>query len=94
MDQVPEPLSAGRAMARASRTKRIVIGVILIIGSFLAIAFDRWMLSSSRWIYLLMVPVTAYVLFLVLRPEWIARMEKREEERLKNWRTHPGQWMR
>ena len=81
-------------MLRASRRKRILIAAFILLGYFLAIAFDRWMLGAGRGIYLLTIPVAIYVLFLVLRPEWIVRMQKAEEERLKNWRPHPGQWMR
>ena len=92
MEQTPEPISAGRTMLKSSRRKRILIGISILAGFILAIAVDRWILSAGRGIYLLTIPVAVYVLLLVLWPEWVARMEKKREERLKNWQTHPGQW--
>ncbi len=72
----------------------MLLGAFMLAGCFLAIVLDKWMLGAGRAIYLLTVPLGIYILLLILRPQWIARVEKKEEERLKNWHTHPGEWMR
>ena len=90
----PEPVSPGRSMLKVSRRKRKLLGAFMLAGCFLAIVLDKWMLGAGRAIYLLTIPLGIYILLLIFRPQWIARMEKKEEERLKNWGTHPGRWMR
>jgi hypothetical protein len=44
--------------------------------------------------YWVMAPFAAYILLLIFRPQWIVRFEKSEEEKLKNWKPHAGQFMR
>jgi hypothetical protein len=75
-----EPVGPGRSMLRISRRKRILFGAFMLAGCFLAIVFDKWMLGAGRGIYLLAIPLAIYILLLVLRPQWIARVEKKKRD--------------
>jgi hypothetical protein len=94
VEPVPEPVTAGRSWLRIDKRKRVVLGIVVLVVGLLALIFDRWMLGASRGMYWLMVPFLVYILILVFRPQWVVRFEKSEEERLKNWKPHPGQFMR
>jgi hypothetical protein len=49
---------------------------------------DHWLFTDITGTILVLV--LAFIM--VFHPDWIDRLIRREEERSKNWRTHPGQW--
>jgi hypothetical protein len=94
VETFPEPVTAGRSWLRINKRKRILLGIVALAVGLLALIFDKWMLGAGRGMYWLMAPFIVYILLLVFRPQWVVRFEKSEEDRLKNWKPHPGQFMR
>jgi hypothetical protein len=94
LENLPEPVTPGRSWLSASKRKRVLLGIVAVAAGLVAVALDRWILGAGRGMYWVMIPFLLYILLLVLRPEWVVRFEKSEEERLKNWKPHPGQFMR
>lgn len=93
MEALPERVTAGRAWVRIKRRKRVLLGIVALAAGLLALVLDKWMLGAGREMYWLMAPLLVYILLLVFRPQWVVRFEKSEEEKLKDWKPDPGQFM-
>jgi uncharacterized membrane protein len=91
---IPQPVNVGQQWLKLGRRKRILLAAACMVDCFLAGVFIRWIGAPSLVVYLSIAPIAAFILLLALRPEWIAKLQRQEQERLEKWRTHPGQWMR
>jgi hypothetical protein len=92
MERLSEPATAGRSFLKVSTRRRAVLGVLLLAAACVGVVFDNWMFHAGRAMFWFIIPFLLYLLVLVWRPEWIVRMEKKDEENLRKWRSHPGQW--
>jgi hypothetical protein len=94
VEHLPEPITPGRSWLKISKRKRVLVGFLAAGGGLVAVALDRWILGAGRGMYWLMIPLLLYIVLLVFRPQWVVQFEDKEQERLKNWKPHPGQFMR
>ena len=94
MAHLPEPVTPGRSWLTLNRKKRVLLGIVAVVASLPTLAFAKWAVGAGREMYWAMIPFLLYILLLVFRPRWVVRFEDKEQERLKNWKPHAGQFMR
>jgi hypothetical protein len=82
------------------KTKRLFSEMSIVLRIFLAVCVVATPIVLNIWI-LHFDPFSAavtdsllflFALMLVFRPQWLDRWNRKEEERVKNWHSHPGQW--
>ncbi len=82
-----EPVRRYRGLTQLKRRWRIVIAAFSLAEVF------PWVTGYSKT-PLIVSDAFVFVLSLILifRPQWFEYLAKKDQDRLKNWRTHPGQW--
>lgn len=82
-----EPVRRYRGLTQLKRRWRIVIAAFSLAE---VVAVGHWLFKDTAIVSDAFVFVLS--LILIFRPQWFEYLAKKDQDRLKNWRTHPGQW--
>src|ERR1700688_1103103 len=77
---------------KLSTRKRMLLASAMITGCVLAGCFVKRIFGLAPAL-LSLTPSLVFILVFVLRPEWSAKLQRKEQEKLEQWQPHPGRWL-